>query len=162
MEKYLSVLRMCTLFQGLSDSEILSSLNCIGAETQTWEKNEYILCAGEKTDAVGLLLSGNALIIQEDLWGNRNVITRLEPGDFFAESFAVIPDTALSVSVVATEASETMKMDITRILTVCSSACGSHNRLIHNLVTALVFLYLSPVLFELQQAFWIFCNIIIF
>ncbi|MDO4339055.1 MAG: Crp/Fnr family transcriptional regulator [Eubacteriales bacterium] len=137
MKKYLSVLRRCTLFQGLSDSEILSSLNCIGAETETREKNEYILRAGEKTDSVGLLLSGGALIIQEDLWGNRNVITRLGPGDFFAESFAAIPNTVLSVSVVATETSETMKMDITRMLTVCSSACNCHNQLIHNLVTAL-------------------------
>lgn len=137
MEKYLPVLRRCTLFQGLSDSEILSSLNCIGAEIETREKNEYILRAGEKTDAVGLLLSGNALIIQEDLWGNRNVITRLDSGDFFAESFAVIPNTILSVSVVATESCKNMKMDITRMLTVCSSACSSHNRLIHNLVTTL-------------------------
>lgn len=137
MKKYLSVLRSCTLFHGLSDSEILSSLNCIGAEIETRKKNEYILRAGEKTDSVGLLLSGGALIIQEDIWGNRNVITRLGSGDFFAESFAVIPNTVLSVSVVATETSEIMKMNINRMLTVCSSACGSHNRLIHNLVTAL-------------------------
>lgn len=137
MKKYLSVLRVCTLFQGLSDGEILSSLNCIGAEIETREKNEYILRAGEKTDSVGLLLSGAALIIQEDLWGNRNVITRLIPGDFFAESFAAIPDTVLSVSVVATEPCEAMEMDITRMLTVCPSACSCHNRLIRNLVTAL-------------------------
>ena len=137
LKKYLSVLRACTLFQGLSDGEILSALNCIGVEIETREKNEYILRAGERTDSVGLLLSGTALIIQEDLWGNRNVITRLIPGDFFAESFAVIPDTVLSVSVVATEPCETMKMNVARMLTVCSSACGCHIRLIHNLVTAL-------------------------
>lgn len=137
MKKYLSVLRTCTLFQGLSDNEILSSLNCIGAEIEDREKNEYILRAGGKTDSVGLLLSGAALIIQEDLWGNRNVITRLGPGDFFAESFAVTPDTLLSVSVVATEPCKTLKMNVTRMLTVCSSACSCHNRMIHNLVTAL-------------------------
>ena len=137
MKKYLPVLRACALFHGLSDSEILSSLNCIGAEMEKREKNEYILRAGDKTDAVGLLLSGNALIIQEDLWGNRNVITRLRPGDFFAESFAVIPNTILSVSVAATEPCENMKMNINRMLTVCSSACSYHNQLIHNLVTAL-------------------------
>lgn len=137
MEKYLSVLKKCTLFQELTDIEILSSLNCIGAEIETKEKNEYILRAGEETDAVGILLSGNALIIQEDLWGNRNVIAKLEPGDFFAESFAVIPNTILSVSVVATKPCKNMKIDISRMLTVCSSACSSHNRLIHNLVTAL-------------------------
>ena len=136
MKNYLSVLRKCALFQGLSEDEILSSLHCIGTETETREKKEYILRAGDKTDALGLLASGEALVIQEDLWGNRNVITRLVPGDFFAESFAVIPNAVLSVSVVATEPCRIIKMDITRLLTVCSSACGCHNRLIRNLITA--------------------------
>lgn len=136
MKKYLSVLRKCVLFHGLSDDEILSSMHCIGAETETRERNEYILRAGDKTDVIGLLAAGNALIIQEDLWGNRNVITKLTPGDFFAESFAVIPDAILSVSVVATETCRIIKIDITRLLLVCPSACDHHNRLIRNLVTA--------------------------
>lgn len=136
LKKYLSVLKKCDLFRGLSDEEILSSMHCIGAETETRGKNEYILRAGDKTSAIGLLVSGEALVIQEDLWGNRNVITKLVPGDFFAEPFAVIPDAVLSMSVVATEPCRIIKMDSTRLLTVCSSACGCHNRLIHNLVTA--------------------------
>lgn len=137
LKKYLSVLRKCALFYGLSDDEILSSLHCIKAEAETREKNEYILRAGDKTDRIGLLASGNALVIQEDLWGNRNVITKLVPGDFFAESFAVIPDAVLSVSVIATEPCRIIKMDTTRLLSMCSSACDHHSRLIRNLVTAL-------------------------
>lgn len=136
LKKYLSVLRKCMLFHGLTDDEILSSLHCIGAETEAREKNEYILRAGDKTDAIGLLASGNALVIQEDLWGNRNVITRLVPGDFFAESFAAIPDAVLSVSVVAMEPCRIIKMNMTQTLTMCSSGCDYHNRLIRNLVTA--------------------------
>lgn len=136
MKKYLPAIKKCALFRGLADDEILSSLHCIGAETETREKNEYILRAGDKTDVIGLLVEGNALIIQEDLWGNRNVITRLGPGDFFAEPFAVIPDAVLSVSVIATEACRIIKLDVTRLLTVCSSACDFHNRLIRNLITA--------------------------
>lgn len=137
LKKYLSVFRKCVLFRGLSDDEILSSLHCLEAETEKKERQEYILRAGDKTNAIGLLASGEALIIQEDLWGNRNVITRLVPGDFFAESFAVIPDAILSVSVVATEPCEIVKLEITRLLTMCSSACGCHSRMIRNLVTAL-------------------------
>lgn len=137
MKEYLSVLRECTLFYGLSDDEILSSLHCIRAETETRERNEYILHAGDKTNVIGLLVSGNALVIQEDLWGNRNVITKLVPGDFFAESFAVIPDAVLSVNVVATESCRMIKMDAARLLSMCSSVCDHHTRLIRNLVTAL-------------------------
>ena len=137
MEKYLSVLRECVLFYGLSDEEILRLLRCIDAKTEEREKNEYILSAGGKTDAVGLLVSGAALVIQEDLWGNRNVMTKLAAGELFAEPFALIPDSVLNINVVAAEHCRMIKIKIARLLTMCSSACLYHNRLIRNLVTVL-------------------------
>lgn len=135
MERYLPVLRECSFFHGLSDDEILRLLHCTGATTEERTKQEYILHAGGRTDAVGLLVSGAALIIQEDLWGNRNVMAKLAPGESFAEPFAVIPDSILNVSVVAAEPCSIIKIKITRMLTMCSSACIYHNRLIRNLVT---------------------------
>lgn len=137
MEKYLFVLRECALFYELSDDELLRLLHCIDAKTGEWEKNEYILCAGGRTDTIGLLVSGKALVIQEDLWGNRNVMTKLVPGELFAEPFAVIPDSVLNISVVAAEHCKIIKIKIARLLTTCSSACPCHNRLIRNLATVL-------------------------
>ena len=134
MEKYLTVLKNSTLFNGLSDNEVLSSLHCTDARVRTAEKGQYILQAGDTTDAVRLLLTGAAFVVQEDLWGNRNIMTRLFPGDFFAEPFAVIPNAVLNVSVIATENCEIMALNAKRLLTMCSSACGHHNRLIQNLV----------------------------
>lgn len=136
MKKYLNELKKCPLFAGLSDEEILTSLQCIGAKVITAPKNQYILRAGEHTDCIGLLVSGAALVVQEDLWGNRNIMTQLASSDYFAEPFAAIPDTVLSVSVVATEECEVMELNMNRLLTMCSSACDHHNRLIKNLITA--------------------------
>ena len=136
MKKYLNELRKCPLFVGLSNEEILTSLQCIGAKIRKVQKNQYILRAGEHTDCIGLLMSGAALVIQEDLWGKRNIMTQLAPSDYFAEPFAVIPDTVLSVSVVTTEACEIMEMNMNRLITMCSSFCDYHNRLIKNLITA--------------------------
>lgn len=136
MEKYLSVLKNSTLFNGLSDDEILSSLHCADVKVRTVGKNQYILQTGDTTGDIGLLLTGAAFVLQEDLWGNRNIMTSLFPGDTFAEPFAVIPDTALNVSVITTEDCEIMSINAKRLLTMCSSACEYHNRLIQNLVAS--------------------------
>ncbi len=136
LEKFLNVLKKCPLFAGLSDDEILTSLKCIGAKVRKSAKNQYILQAGDCTDCISLLASGTALVIQEDLWGNRNVMTNLMPGDYFAEPFAAIPDAVLSVSVVATENCEIVEINMNRLITMCSAACSHHNRLIKNLITA--------------------------
>lgn len=133
MEKYLTVLKNSTLFNGLSDHEILSFLHCIDAGVRTVEKDQYILQAGDTTDAVRLLLAGTAFVVQEDLWGNRNIMTRLFPGNLFAEPFAIIPDAVLNVSVIAAGSCEIMALSAKRLLTVCASSCGCHNRLIQNL-----------------------------
>ena len=69
MEKYLKVLRACPLFAGLEDNEILSVLHCIGAYSVSKKQNSYIFRVGDPTEFTGMILSGSALIIQEDLWG---------------------------------------------------------------------------------------------
>lgn len=38
------------------------------------------------------------------------------------------------VNVVAVDASEVLFLNVNRVLTICSNACGFHNKLIHNLL----------------------------
>ncbi len=137
LEKYLDILKTCHLFDGLSEAEIQDSLSCIESRRFHAAKNSYILRAGENTEAIGLILSGSALITQEDLWGNRNIMTLLSPGDFFAEAFALLPDEVLSINVVVAEDCEILNLSVSRLLTTCSPACAHHSRLIQNLITAL-------------------------
>ena len=46
------------------------------------------------------MLSGSVLVIQEDVWGNRNILSKVGPGQTFAAAFACAPGSALNVSVV--------------------------------------------------------------
>ena len=66
-----------------------------------FEKNEYILNAGDKVDKVGLILSGSVRIVKDDYWGNRYILSHLGPGDLYAESFAFSSEDHIPVSVVA-------------------------------------------------------------
>lgn len=137
MKKYLFVLRNNPFFNGLNDEEILSALHCVHANIINKTAGEYILRVGDSTTAMGLVLSGSVLIVQEDLWGHRNVMTKSKAGDFFAEPFAAIPNSVLNISVVANENCEILMLNTKRLLTVCPCACEHHNKIIRNLVSVL-------------------------
>ena len=137
MEKYLFILKSCPFFSGMTEQEILSILHCLDARVTKKSKNEYIFRSGESTETMGLVLYGSVLEVQEDLWGHRNILAKVLPGDFFAESYAATPGSVLNISVVANEDCRILMLNVNRLLTVCHTACSHHSRLIRNLVSVL-------------------------
>ena len=137
MEKYLFILKSCPFFSGMTEQEILSILHCMDARVVVKERNAYIFRSGESTENMGLVLSGSVLVIQEDLWGHRNILAKVLPGDFFGESYAATPGSVLNISVVANEDAEVLMLNVSRLLTVCQTACTHHTHLIRNLVSVL-------------------------
>lgn len=137
LEKYLEILKNCPFFGGMSEKEILSILQCVDVKVKFKKSSEYIFYAGDSTEVMGLVLSGSVLIVQEDLWGHRNMMAKLKTGEFFAESYAVVPNSILNVSVIADTDSEILLLNVNRLLSVCSNACSHHNQLVHNLVVVL-------------------------
>ena len=47
LEQFLPILRTASIFSGMSDSEILSVLHCMGAFVSDKEKDSYLLRAGD-------------------------------------------------------------------------------------------------------------------
>lgn len=137
MENFLSILRTSPFFSGLTDDEILSVIHCVEAKSITKEEGSYIFRAGDSTEVMGLVLSGSALIIQEDLWGHRNILSRCKTGDFFGEPYAAKPGSVLNISVVAEENSEILMLNVRRLLVTCPTACDHHQKLVRNLVNVL-------------------------
>ena len=88
MNKYLPVLKNCPLFKNLSDEDIVNSLKCMNAQLIK-KKDEYIIHAGSTIDSIGLIVQGSALIVQDDLWGNRNIVGNLSPGNFYGEPLRI-------------------------------------------------------------------------
>ena len=134
MEKYLPILRSCPFFMGLNDTEILSILHCVNAVKVSKASRSYIFKAGDSTEVMGLVLAGSTLIIQEDLWGHRNILSKCNAGDFFGEPYAATPGTILNISVVAEEDCDILFLNINRLLTSCPTACDHHQKLIRNFI----------------------------
>lgn len=134
MTEFFPVMRRSPLFSGLEDAEIDAVLQCLAATRRTYAKGEYVLNQGEQVDTFGLVLLGAVLVMQEDFWGNRNIIAAVGEGEVFAESYACTAGVPLGVSVAAQESSTVMFLNVARVLGICSAACAYHNTLIRNLV----------------------------
>ena len=137
MKEYLPVLSRARLFAGVAPDELESVLNCLEARPVRYEKGEYILRAGAAVESLGLLAAGDAFIIQEDFWGNRNLLSAIEPGQCFAESFACAPGSASTVSVVAQAESAVLWLNVRRLLGLCPSGCRHHSAILQNLLADL-------------------------
>ncbi len=127
-------LKKTALFRGVTEEELPTLIGCIAPRYRDFEKGEIILRQGEDITAVGMVLSGRVQVIEEDFWGNRNIIGDVWPGELFGESYAFLPGELLRVSVVAIEESVVMLIDARHMLEICSSACWFHTRLVQNLL----------------------------
>ncbi len=134
MKKFLSVIRSSQLFSGISENELTGMLSCLDAREESFPKDAFLLRAGDTAESIGLVLSGGVLIIQEDIWGNRNILSKAGPGQTFAAAYACAPGSVLNVSVSAETPVTTMFFNVKRVLNICPSACAHHSRIIRNLL----------------------------
>ena len=134
MEKYFEIIRKCPLFADIEDHDVPAMLGCLGAKISSFSKNETILREGDPARDVGILLSGEAQIVRMDYYGNRSIVTNIEPSEMFGESFACAEVEALPVDVVASENCDVMMIDCHRITTTCCNSCAFHNQMIFNLM----------------------------
>lgn len=137
MEKYLNIMCKSALFAGVCAKDVEKILQCFSASKKKYKKGEYILNAGDKVSSLGMVLCGSVHIIKEDFWGNRNILSKVEPGQIFAETYACSKGAVMSVSVVAETDTEIMFMKIEKILNTCAFVCDFHSIIIRNMVAAL-------------------------
>ena len=108
MKKYINVLTGSILFKNIKEEQINEILKLGDFNIKEYDKNEYIYHKEDTVKKFGILLSGKASIIKEDYWGNK--------GDLFAEIFSILYEEPLNVSVVSTENSRILFINISNIL----------------------------------------------
>lgn len=134
MEKYFKILTATPLFAGIEPQELGNMLSCLSAKVSAFAKGEPVFLEGDTAGFVGLVLEGSVQIVRDDFYGNRSVLTHADTGDIFAEAYACAGVAAMPVSGYAMQDSKVMLLDCRKMLTVCTNACGFHNRLVKNLL----------------------------
>ena len=99
------LLKDSTLFQGLSEGERENALRALSVTERVYQKGELIFSAGDTVDRMGLVISGGVTIESSDLWGNRTILSHIAPGQFFAETYALLNDEPMLVDVCVNEES---------------------------------------------------------
>lgn len=125
------------LFQNMTTQDISSALQCVGAFTKGYKKDEYIFLEEDKVQCVGCVISGSVQMIREDIWGNKTTLIVIGEKELFGESFACGGDGTVAVSFVAKEETEVLFLPFDRVMHSCSSACAHHQKLVINMVTVM-------------------------
>ena len=103
------------LFSGLTNQELSDCLSMLSAQEKTYERDTLILCAGDKTNRMGLVLSGSITVESNDVWGNRTILSHVGKGQVFAETYALLAGEVLLVDVRANETCRILSLGISRI-----------------------------------------------
>ena len=95
--------RNTTIFHGMSEKEIADALEGLNAVTKKYKKGTTILHAGSVTKRMGLVLEGGVTIENNDVWGNRTILSHVGKNQFFAETYGLLANEPMLVDVVANE-----------------------------------------------------------
>lgn len=152
MKKYDYLLTQTRLFQGIGEQEIGPMLECLQFSCKKFEKGETVYRREEQIQEVALLLEGRIHIRKEDYWGNLSILREISPGEVFGEVYACL-GSEMHHDAVAIQPSTVLFLNTNRILTVCTSACQFHTRLIRNLLSVIASknLFLTQKLEHMSQ-----------
>ena len=134
MKKYFEIIGSSSLFAGVSPEDLTSLLNCLQARIITVEKGAPVFLEGDDAGFIGLVLTGAVQIVLDDYYGTRSVLSIVQPGDVFAETYACSSTETMPVSGYAVKDSQIILFSCRKMLTVCTNACRFHNLLVKNLL----------------------------
>ena len=134
MDNFFEILSHCPLFNGITTSDLTGMLKCLNAKSVEFSKGDSIFLEGDPAQFVGVVLDGAIQILQEDYYGNRSVLTILEPGELFAEVFSCAGLNAIPVRAIEKKKSTVLLLNCQQMFTVCGNACRFHSQLLQNLL----------------------------
>ena len=139
MREYFPIIKKSPLFQNINEESLDGMLNCLGARTAFYSKNQTIFWEGEPAKYIGVVIKGKVQITKDDFLGNRNIISLIEPSQLFGEAFACADIEKLPVTATAVTDSQILLLDCRRVITTCGNSCEFHNQIIANLLRIVAF-----------------------
>jgi len=109
-----TILRTVPLFSLLSDHQLATLFPAI--QHRTYPRHAHILRAGEKADALYIILAGRAKVVIDDGEGREVTLSIIGATDFFGE-MSLIDDKPRSASVEAVERCEVLYMSKAAFMT---------------------------------------------
>ncbi len=90
------------LFKGLTLEQIEDMKNKHCMTEKKYKKNSFIFRAGDIVHEIGIVLDGSINIEMIDMWDNKSILSNIDVGQIFAESYALCSE-PMMVDAVATK-----------------------------------------------------------
>lgn len=132
--QYLGIMKSLPLFHGIQEKELESMLNCLTYTIVKYKKGETIAISDAPIKTIGIVLEGCVQMVKEDLWGDKSILTFMQVGDVFGETFACGNNFISTVTFLSSRNSTIIYMPFHRVMNQCSHACIFHHMLIENMV----------------------------
>lgn len=137
MDKDFGLLSKCALFKNVKEEDFGSLLSCLNSYTKNYKNDEYVFFAGNEINFIGVLLSGSAEIIKENLAGSRHIMAFLNPADIFAEGIVCTTERISPVTIRVKQDTKILFIPYERITRSCGNSCTFHIQLIQNMMMIL-------------------------
>ena len=121
----------------MDEEQLNIMLECIKPRIVKYNKDEFIALAEDDFKGVGLVLSGEAMIVKENAAGNRVIISFVKSGDLFGEMAAFSGKSKWPASVIAQQPCTITFISTKAIIGQCEKMCVSHQLLIMNMLKIL-------------------------
>lgn len=128
------ILYQSGLFGGIAETDLKSMLNCLNAREASFSRGQFIYQEGDVIQEAGIVISGKVHILQEDFWGNRNIVSVMQSGDIFGEVYACLGNEKLRVSICPETDCRVLFINLRKAMHVCQNSCSFHQKLVENMV----------------------------
>ncbi len=142
MKEYTHILSRSTLFSGMSENDIITLTEYLGAFTKDYKKGQYVHHAGENVTRCGIILSGQLQAQNISYDGHINVSAVHHPSDVFGDVLMSSETAKSPVDVVAVKDTKVLFIPFSRIMTDGAGISGLH-RLRMNLLNEISGKYFS-------------------
>lgn len=131
-------LEQLSFFQGFTPIEVSQIIQSLNGLIKHVPKSNYVYQSGECTRTLGLLLTGTAQIIQEDVLGERSIIANLERGSILSANILSSDYRKNTVSCLTTSDSEVLLLPMENgVLENDLAAYPFMGKLMYNLIACM-------------------------
>lgn len=96
-----SIFQSCHLFDTIALEHYEEAISCLKLHYITAKKDQVLLESDVSSPKMGILLEGCLQVEKINSWGQRTILTQIEPGQLFGEAFTCAQCETVSVSVIA-------------------------------------------------------------
>ena len=133
----IEILTGCPLFKGIQEDDIAEIIAGLDAVCRKYDKGEMVLWEGDQTGNVGIVLSGRARSVKQDVSGKMVIVTLLTPGSYIGILLAADQERKSPVSVQATEELSVLFLNVGKMIGMCESGGAKYAVLLRNYMAGL-------------------------